>query len=54
MHFDWGVILRSLTVTGLPATDTTGRFRIGTGTGRTVTMLGTSGIAAQPSVRAHG
>ena len=43
MHFDWGVILRTLNVTGLPTTDTTGRFRLGTGTGRTVEVVGTSG-----------
>jgi len=50
--FDLGVILKSLTVSGLPPSDSTGRFRLRDGTGRTVVLSSTvSGQRVRALVR---
>jgi hypothetical protein len=41
--FDRGLIASSVTLTNLPATDTKGRFRLSTGSGRTVILTAQSG-----------
>lgn len=38
--FDRGVVVKSLNVANLPATDATGRFRLANGSGRTVELVG--------------
>ncbi len=41
--FNQGVFFASMDLTNLPTTDTTGRFRLGNGSGRTVVITSTSG-----------
>jgi hypothetical protein len=45
--FNMGVIVKSLNVSGLPATDTTGRFRLGDGSGRTVELISNPSAAVR-------